>query len=242
MQKYIGTSGWVYPHWHQSVYPKALPEADWLQFYAKRFNSVEINHSFYRLPTAENIDTWYGSTPEGFLFSVKASRYITHMKKLTESEQTLKPFLQCVEGLGNKLGPVLFQLPPKWRCNPARLNDFLKGLPVGIKAAFEFRDRSWHNDEVRSILARHNAAFCIFDIGGFTSPKLVTADFIYLRLHGPDQAYRGSYSKTQLGSWAEWLEGQDSETAYIYFDNDEKGFAVANAETFKKLVEQKRVK
>lgn len=236
MHFYIGTSGWVYPHWRTHFYPQDLPESDWLGFYAGHLSSVEVNRSFYRLPTVDNITAWRDATPDDFRFAVKASRYITHMKKLKEPEKTLPPLLDCVDGLGYKLGPVLFQLPARWGANPDRLREFLQAKPAGLRAAFELRDPSWHNDEVLAVLAEFKAAFCIYDIGGFTSPCVSTADFLYLRLHGPDEAYCGRYSKAELAGWAQWLTQQSVAKAYVYFDNDQTGYAVRNALEFRTLL------
>ena len=229
MQFHIGTSGWVYPHWRGPFYPEELAEPSWLAFYAEQLKSVEINRSFYRLPTFENFAAWRDATPDDFLFAVKASRYITHMKNLKEPEATLPPLLQAVKGLGDKLGPLLFQLPPRWHANPARLRAFLQALPKGLQTVFELRDQTWHCDEILAILAEFNAAFCVFDIGGFTSPRVTTADYLYLRLHGPVDTYRGYYDSAVLSDWAEWLRRQQVDTAYVYFDNDESAYSVRNA-------------
>lgn len=236
MQLYIGTSGWVYPHWRRQFYPDDLAESDWLAFYARHFDSVELNRSFYRLPTADNIAEWCDRTPDNFRFAVKASRYITHMKKLREPDKTLPALLDCIQGLDEKLGPVLFQLPPRWRSNPDRLQDFLRALPADLRVAVELRDASWHNEDITEILRDCNAAFCIYDIGGLTSPRRVTADFIYLRLHGPGKPYTGCYDSAALNDWAQWLRQQSVRQAYVYFDNDDSGYAVRNALEFKRLM------
>jgi len=236
VQLHIGTSGWVYPHWHGPFYPPDLPESDWLAFYAGQFASVEINRSFYRLPTRENFAAWRDGTPEGFVFAVKASRFITHFKKLKAPEQTLPPLLEAIEGLEGKLGPLLFQLPPRWHANPERLRTFLQALPKGLRAAFELRDPSWHTREVLDLLAEFNAAFCVYDIGGFESPRATTADFIYLRLHGPGAPYCGRYDKGALAEWAAWLGQQKAKAAYVYFDNDEAAYAVRNALELKEML------
>ena len=237
MYLHIGTSGWVYPHWRGVFYPFGLPESDWLAFYAGQFASVEINRSFYRLPTRENFASWREATPEGFVFAVKASRFITHFKKLKAPEATLPPLLQAIEGLGDKLGPLLFQLPPRWRANPARLRDFLQALPEGVRAAFELRDPSWHTPEVLDLLTEFNAAFCVYDIGGFQSPRVTTADFVYLRLHGPGAPYCGRYGTAALAGWAEWLRSQPVATTHVYFDNDQAAYAVRDALELKEMLE-----
>ncbi|MGL6160174.1 DUF72 domain-containing protein [Microbulbifer sp.] len=237
MQFHIGTSGWVYPHWRERFYPEDLAEPHWLAFYAERLKSVEINRSFYRLPSPENFATWRDATPDDFRFAVKASRYITHMKKLKDPKETLPPLLEAIEGLGDKLGPLLFQLPPRWHANPDRLKEFLEVLPEDRQAVFELRDRTWHCDEVLEILSDFNVAFCVYDLGGFTSPREITADFIYLRLHGPVDTYRGYYDSEVLEDWAEWLRDQRVNTTYVYFDNDESAYAVRNALELKELLE-----
>lgn len=237
MQFYIGTSGWVYPHWQGRFYPDDLAEPDWLAYYAGRLQSVELNRSFYRLPTPENFASWRDATPDDFLFAVKASRYITHMKNLKEPEATLPPLLQAVDELGEKLGPLLFQLPPHWHANPDRLRVFLQALPEELPVVFELRDRSWHCDEVLEILSAFNAAFCVYDFHGITSPRETTADFLYLRLHGPVSTYRGYYDSTALAHWADWLRAQKVDTAYIYFNNDEAAYAVRNALELKEMLE-----
>lgn len=229
MECRIGTSGWVYPHWRGRFYPEDLSEPDWLAFYGRQFSSVEINCSFYRLPTKETFARWRDATPAGFVFSIKASRFITHMKKLKEPELTLPPLLEAAAGLGGKLGPLLFQLPPGWRVNPGRLREFLEALPRGLRVAFELRDASWHVAEVFDLLAEHNAAFCIYDLAGFESPRILTADFTYIRLHGPGAAYSGHYGSKALHEWAAWLTRQKLVAAYVYFDNDEAAYAVRDA-------------
>lgn len=229
MRVLIGTSGWVYPHWRGPFYPAELDEAQWLGYYASRLPSVEVNRSFYRLCTRAQFTAWRAQTPEGFVFAVKASRFITHMKKLCEPEHTLPPLLEAIAGLGDKLGPLLFQLPPRWRPDPGRLAAFLAALPQGTRVAFELRDPRWHSDAILDLLRRHNAAFCIYDLAGFASPRAITADFIYLRLHGPGAAYSGRYGHRALADWAQWLGAQTVTTAYVYFDNDEAGYAVQDA-------------
>lgn len=229
MQFYIGTSGWVYPHWREKFYPQEVAESEWLDFYARHLNCVELNRSFYRLPSRDNIREWRENTADNFQFAVKASRYITHMKKLKDPNKTLKSLLDVVDGLGDKLGPMLFQLPPHWSANPERLSQFLEAVPDELQVAFECRDRSWHSDEIMACLAAHKAAFCVYDLDGFTSPQVTTADFAYLRLHGPDEAYCGSYSMAQLREWADWLKQQPVQRAFVFFDNDQEGHAVNNA-------------
>lgn len=229
---YIGTSGWSYPHWKGPFYPADLPERERLDFYTRHFNSVEINSSFYSLPPAETLARWRDGVPGGFVFTAKASRYITHIKKLKDGAGTLPKLLNRLETLAEHLGPVLFQLPPNWHFNEARLIDFLGALDAGHRYAFEFRDPSWLNDRTYELLERHNAALCVYDIGGRASPAAATADFVYIRLHGPSrEPYRGRYHPQTLAKWARCIRAwrAENKTVYCYFDNDEYGYAARNA-------------
>lgn len=235
---YIGTSGWHYEHWRETFYPVGTGSDEMLPYYADRLGSVEINNSFYNLPAEKTFEKWRETVPEGFVFAVKASRYITHMKKLKDPEEPVRNLLGRAAILGSGLGPVLFQLPPRWQCNPDRLGDFLARLPPGHRYAFEFRDNSWFGREVYCILGEANAAFCIYDLAGSQSPRMTTADFVYIRLHGPGDAYEGSYDTPTLSSWAgaiaSWAgQGLD---VYCYFDNDQEGFAVRNALELQEMV------
>ncbi len=181
---------------------------------------------------------WRDSTPPGFCFAVKASRFITHNKKLKDPANALQNFLPRVEVLERKLGPILFQLPPSWRVNLERLEEFLAALPRQHRYAFEFREHTWHTARVYEILQQHRAAFCIFQLAGFVSPAEVTTDFAYVRLHGPGGKYQGSYSHAQLSYWAERVREWSGalKAIYVYFDNDQAGYAAQNALELKKLV------
>lgn len=235
---HIGTSGWQYKHWKGPFYPEDLKAKDFLDFYKEKFRTVEINNSFYQLPEKTTFKDWSQKVPKDFIFSVKASRYITHMKKLKDPRKPVKRFFKAAEALGKNLGPVLFQLPPNWRSNPERLESFLKVLPKKHKYAFEFRDESWFTNEVYEILSDHNAAFCIYELGGTKSPREITADFIYIRLHGPGDKYQGKYSPRALSGWAgtfsKWIGKVDE--IYCYFDNDQKGYAAENALKLQKMI------
>ena len=228
----IGTSGYHYKHWIGPFYPARTSPPGMLHYYAGRFDTLELNNSFYRLPTAEAFASWRDATPENFLFSVKASRFITHNKKLKDPENALHNLLPRAEHLGPKLGPVLFQLPPKWKVNLARLEALLEILPRQHRYAFEFREPSWITPDVMRTLRRFNAAFCIYELAGYHSPFEITGDFTYVRLHGPGEGkYQGNYSPATLRAWAGRIEqwAKRLTAIYVYFDNDQAGYAAKNA-------------
>jgi len=234
----IGTAGWHYKHWIGRYYPKEIKPAGMLEFYLRDFDTVELNNTFYQLPDESSFDCWRDTVPEGFVFAVKGSRFLTHMIKLKDPARGLANFLPRVERLGDKLGPILWQLPPRWNANPERLTQFLEQIPKAIRCAFEFRNASWMTPEVLGVLRRHKAAFCIYELAGYRSPLEITADWTYVRLHGPTQVkYQGSYSGAQLREWAariaKWR--RRLEAVYVYFDNDDSAYAVENALTLKRL-------
>jgi uncharacterized protein YecE (DUF72 family) len=240
---WIGTSGWNYAHWSELFYPRGMKPTAWLQHYARFFDTVEVNNTFYRLPRQEVFVRWGRAAPAGFCYALKASRFITHVKRLREPEQSAAEFLQRASGLGVKLGPILFQLPPSGRANPARLQHFLdylinqKILP-GTAVAFEFREPSWLTPEVFAVLEKANAALCLADWPDLPVEGPITADFVYIRRHGAGALYAGAYSETALRREAEriraWLTGGRS--VYIYFNNDAEAHAVSNALTLKGLL------
>jgi len=235
----IGTSGFHYKHWVGCFYPDKTPAGRMLDFYLQHFDTVELNNSFYRLPTASAFECWRDATPENFIFAVKASRFLTHNKKLKDPENALDNLLPRAAHLGKKLGPILFQLPPKWKVNVERLRNLLAILPRDLRYAFEFREFSWMKPEVNQALTEFNAAFCIYQLAGYHSPLDVTADFTYVRLHGPAAGkYQGCYSDTRLAEWARQIEkwARELEAIYVYFDNDQAGYAANNALTLKKMV------
>ncbi len=235
----IGTSGWNYDHWSGTFYPEDLPQKQWLEFYREKFNSVEINNSFYQLPAENTVSNWYKNTPDDFTFAVKASRYITHMKKLKDPKDSLKKFFDRVRHLKEKLGIILFQLPPNWRFNEERLKSFISQLPEKYSYSMEFRDKSWINETTYHILREHNVAFCIYELAGYESPVEVTADTVYIRLHGPDaNKYQGDYSKDTLQNWRDSIRNwkNDGKTVYCYFDNDQSGYAAHNADQLQAML------
>jgi uncharacterized protein YecE (DUF72 family) len=237
---HIGTSGWVYKHWKGRFYPEKLKSADWFGYYAEHFSTVEINNSFYRLPDLKTFNGWRNASPADFVYAVKASRYMTHMKKLVVDRQSIDKFFRRVRHLEEKLGPVLFQLPPSFGINAERLEKFLAALPQGFRYTFEFRDHSWYTDEVYALLEKYNAAFCIYELEHHVSPMEVTADFIYIRLHGPGGKYQGNYTSAALRKWAafcrKWRKkGKD---VYVYFDNDQEAYAAFNALSLLELMKK----
>jgi uncharacterized protein YecE (DUF72 family) len=238
MSVHIGTSGFHYKHWRGPFYPEKLPASKMLDFYTWHFDTVELNNTFYRLPPETGLVNWRDSTPKTFRFAVKGSRFITHMKKLKDPEVAIQRFFERVDLLENKLGPIVFQLPPFWEADSERLEAFLDALPRR-RYAFELRNPTWHNEEIYRILRRHNAAFCIFEIAGFRSGFEITANFTYIRLHGPEGAYQGSYSAKMLEQWADRIVDwqHDLRAVYIYFDNDQSAYAVQNALSLKHMLD-----
>ena len=227
---HIGTSGWHYKHWRGLFYPKELPAAKMLEFFTHHFSTVEINNTFYRLPTESALQSWREAVPRGFLFAVKGSRFITHMKKLRDPENAIAIFFERIRALGKTLGPILFQLPPRWPVNAERLEEFLGLIPRNHQYVFEFREASWCCSDVYKILERHNAALCMHDWGGSEWPGELTANFAYVRMHGPGGAYHGDYDARMLKSWVKRIEKWEQlTTVFVYFNNDQGGYAIKNA-------------
>ena len=239
----IGTSGYSYKHWRGRYYPDELKPSEWLRYYLRDFDTVELNNTFYHLPTEDAFDNWRKSVPPDFLFAVKGSRFLTHMIKLKEPERGLVNFMPRAERLKKKLGPILWQLPPKWNANAERLQTFLSLLPRKHRYAFELRNPTWMNDDIQAVLRKHNAAFCIYELAGYQSPLEITADWTYIRLHGPTRfKYQGSYSDQQLYEWSERIRAwsKKMKAIYVYFDNDDSAYAVENALTLKRMVKRRR--
>ena len=234
---HIGTSGWHYKHWIGTYYPADTKEKDQLSLYIRDFNTVELNNSFYNLPSAKTFKNWAAATPSDFVFAIKGSRYISHMKKLKVLKADIDHFLNRVSKLGAKTGPILFQLPPRWKLNIERLETFLSRLDTQYRYTFEFRNASWYDEQAYELLRQHNCAFCIYELAGHHSPEIVTADFVYIRLHGPGAKYQGSYSTQTLKKWAAKCSAwqQQGKDVYIYFDNDQAGYAAFNALKLRQL-------
>lgn len=234
----IGTSGWVYPHWRRVFYPVDLPQNKWFDHYSKHFDTVEINNSFYRIPTDATFDRWCEQAPTGFCYAIKASRYITHMKKLKDPTDSLEMLFDGADRLASKLGPVLYQLPPRWPVDLGRFELFLDALPSGYKHVVEFRESSWLIEDVFRLMRSRRVAHCIHDYGGLQIPPEVTGRLVYLRFHG-GAGHRGNYSKAKLKSWAQrigqWRRKKLS--VFAYFNNDVGGYAIKNALTLKRMLE-----
>jgi len=216
---WIGTSGWHYRHWREAFYPEKMSSAKMLAHYAQEFDTVEINNTFYRLPEKQTFADWAATAPSGFRFAVKASRFITHIKRLKNSEEFLQRFISTIEPLSQagKIGCVLFQLPPNLKADPKLLQDFLPAIPRGVKAAFEFRHESWFADDIFSCLKQHNRALCVAETEERGTPDVVTADFCYYRYRKPE--YTPEERQAMLRRMQEHLSnGRDS---YAYFKHEE---------------------
>ena len=233
---FIGTSGWHYDHWRERFYPVGLPKSRWLGYYAETFRTVELNNSFYHLPSEKAFLSWKESTPPGFIFTVKASRLITHMRKLRNVEQALENFLSRARLLGEKLGPILYQLPPNLHRNGSLLEDFASRLPTDLAHVFEFRHSSWFDPSIFAIMERQKIGFCIFDAPGRPCPEVVTSDLVYVRFHGSSQLYSSCYTEEELESWAGRIAdlARGRRAVYMYFNNDADAYAVHNALSLRK--------
>jgi uncharacterized protein YecE (DUF72 family) len=234
----VGTSGFQYRHWRGDFYPPDLPTRHWFRHYSARFDTVEINNTFYNLPEPESFDAWREVAPPGFRFSLKYSRYATHLKHLKDPEKPLERFLERAERLHSWLGPLLVQLPPHWGADPERLDSFLRAVPRRRRIAVEVRDPDWLREEVYEVLRRHRAALVIHDLID-NHPVELTAGWTYLRFHG--RRYGGSYSPQALSGQAgrirRWLD--DGRDVYVYFNNDRGGHAPRNAADLRRFVQRR---
>ena len=238
---WIGTSGWTYRDWKGRFYPKGLPARQWLSYYGQCFQTVEINGTFYRQPRDETWDSWRSAAPEGFRFAVKAHRYLTHYRRLNDCEGPLDTVVKGARRLQEKLGPLLFQMPPGFVRNDEsarRLEAFLDLLPPGLMAAFEFRDDSWFGEDTFRQLRRHSVAFCSYDMVGQKCPLVTTARFAYVRFHGSQALYGSRYTDEELAAWGKRLAvlAAGLDEVYAYFNNDTLAFAVANAQQLSRLL------
>jgi uncharacterized protein YecE (DUF72 family) len=220
-QARVGCSGWQYKHWRGSFYPAGLPQSRWLGYYASQFDTVEINNTFYRLPEESAFAAWKNSVPRGFLHAIKASRFLTHMKKLKDPEEPLERLFSRARRLGRTFGPVLYQLPPRWKVDVERLQLFLRSLPRRRRHAIEFRDPSWYTEDVFRLLTRFNVALCLHDMAGSATGRHGVGPFVYVRFHGTAK-YSGRYEDRTLDDWAESLAAQlrEGRPVFAYFNND----------------------
>ena len=264
---FIGTSGWTYKDWQGLFYPKDLSQRKWLEYYGRHFKTVEVNSTFYRQMKPETFKNWAETVPQDFVFAVKVSRFITHIKRLKDCREPAKVMIESFSGLGQKLGPVLFQLPPRFKADSERLEDFLVHCSQLIvhskrksmnreprtvnRIAFEFRDQSWFDESIYKILRKYNAALVIAESGSFwpssaeasegkPSEEVITADFVYIRFHGEGGSYASKYTDKELESWANRIRKWRKRglDVYAYFNNDVAGFAIENAKTLISLIYQ----
>ncbi len=238
----IGCSGWQYRHWRGRFYPRNLPVDRWLEHYAESFDTVELNNSFYRLPEADAFAAWAGRVPSDFRFAVKASRYLTHLKRLRDPAEPLDRLWGRAKRLGDHIGPMLYQLPPRWHFDAERLRTFLAAVPRRRAQAIEFRDRSWYAPQAMELLAKGPVALCLHDMPGSASPRRPIGRMAYVRFHGPSGWYRGGYSPQFLAAWADRLVDWADRglPVYAYFNNDIGGHAVSDAARLRELVARRR--
>jgi uncharacterized protein YecE (DUF72 family) len=243
----VGCSGWHYAGWAGVFYDASLPKSKWLEAYAREFDTVELNNSFYRLPSVIQFRRWRESVPEEFLFSVKASRYLTHLKRLRDPDAPLDLLITRASELGSTLGPLLYQLPPRWVPDNERFGTFLDALPPEMRRGrarqklrhvVEFRDARGYEDSRLDLLRAHDVALCVHDMGDSESPCVVTSGVAYVRFHGYGVKYGGSYPTARLKSWAQWITSvrRQGIDVFAYFNNDIHGHAVRDARRLKSML------
>jgi uncharacterized protein YecE (DUF72 family) len=234
---FVGTSGWQYPHWRRVFYPEHLPQPEWLSFFAQRFQTVEVNNTFYNLPEKIAYDHWRLNTSNDFCFALKMSRYLTHLKRLHDPEEPVKRFMERASALGPKLGPVLVQLPPRFKANVGLLDATLSRFEPPVRVSVEFRDPSWFTDETRDLLERHRAALCLADTPRRTQPSWRTADWGFVRFHEGTGPHAPGYERAVLQRWVDAIAQMwgAEEDVYVYFNNDADGYAIKDSSTFANL-------
>jgi uncharacterized protein YecE (DUF72 family) len=237
---HIGCSGWIYRHWRELFYPAGLPQRLWFDHYARTFRTVELNTSFYHLPKAETFAKWRDQAPEGFRYAVKAPRFITHMKKLKDCSEPVEEFLGRARNLGPAIGPILYQLPPRWAYNRERLELFIALLPADLVHVFEFREKSWLTGEVLALLDSRGVSFCAHDMPGLATPRWASGPIAYVRFHGGTGKYVGRYSDAALLAWTDWIveQAEAGRDIWCYFNNDIHGHAIHDALTLRAMVGQ----
>ena len=235
---YIGTSGWQYADWKGRFYPEELPTSGWLKYYCEHFATVEVNNTFYRLPERRTFEKWRRETPDDFVVTVKANRYLTHLKRLKDPVPIVKTLMDAAGGLGSKLGPILLQLPPNFPVNAGRLEETLAAFPAEVRLALEFRHSTWFTDEIRNVLQRRDAAFCLADRkSAVLGADWRTASWGYLRMHEGIGDPHPCYPEETLSRWADALAHQfdSSEDVYVYFNNDGRCCAIRDALRFARM-------
>jgi uncharacterized protein YecE (DUF72 family) len=237
---HIGCSGWIYRHWRELFYPAKLAQRLWFAHYSDTFRTVELNTSFYHLPKPETFTKWRDQAPAGFRYAVKAPRFITHMKKLKDCAEPVEEFLGRARNLGVTIGPILYQLPPRWAFNRERLEDFITHLPADLSHVFEFREKSWLTKEVLALLDARGIAFCAHDMPGLATPRWASGPIAYVRFHGGTGKYVGRYSDEALLAWTDWIVDQveRGRDVWCYFNNDIHGHAIHDALTLRAMVGQ----
>lgn len=240
---FVGTSGWQYPHWRRVFYPEKLPQRAWLAYFAERFQTVEVNNTFYNLPEKSVFDHWRDETPNDFVFATKMSRFLTHLKRLRDPAEPVHRFLERAFGLGPKLGPVLIQLPPRFGVDLTRLEQALAQFDASTRVAVEFRDDSWFSTETSDMLRRRNVAMCLADSPRRRQPAWRTADWGFVRFHEGRGPRAPGYRRDALERWVEkiaelWPRGED---VFAYFNNDAEGYALKDASTFAELASAARL-
>jgi uncharacterized protein YecE (DUF72 family) len=241
---YIGTSGWVYRSWKGPFYPDTLPSRRYLAHYAQEFETTEINSSFYHLPRASTFTNWAEQVPEDFIFAVKASRFLTHIKRLLDPEEPWQRFIESAVNLGSRLGPILLQFPPSFKIQASRLETFfnvaqaVKPRPTPLKLVCEFRHESWFHPDIYRLLNRYHVAWCIADGAKYPRKDLVTTDFAYIRYHGRSKMFASNYSKAVLLKEARLIKQhlRDGLDVFVYFNNDAQANAVRNARLLKRVL------
>lgn len=236
---YVGTSGWQYPHWRRVFYPQKLPQREWLRYFGARFQTVEVNNTFYNLPERSVFEHWREQSPRDFVFALKMSRFLTHLKRLHDPHEPVQRFLERADALGAKMGPVLLQLPPRFTARVDLLDAALEQFPSTVRVAVELRDETWFTPETRSVLERHKAALCLADTPRRRQPMWRTASWGFVRFHEGAGAHAPGYERAVLRRWvariAETWSGRAD--VFVYFNNDTAGHAIRDAVTFAELAE-----
>ena len=238
-EAHIGTSGFYYEHWRGILYPEGIPKNRWFEYFSREFDTVEMNSTFYHLPRSKTVEGWDSRSPDDFLFSFKASRSISHYKRLRGVKEDLYLFLHLLKPLRHKIAAILIQLPPSLHKDAELLADFFPILPPRWRFVLEFRHESWYDEEIYALLRQYGVAYCWHDFGRKETPILSTTDFCYIRLHGPSGHYQGSYEDTVLWKWDRRIrqEVDRGHEVFVYFNNDMEGNAIRDAQRLKSFLE-----